>query len=187
MAESKDNIITHGLSGKLGNMLVFSQSAGKTIVRKTPRKVKEHSDAQKEHFLHFQEAVIYARSAMQDAAMHDEYQKATKPGITAYNMAVADMLKAPRIDEVDITKYAGRIGDKIVIRAYDDFKVKEVKVIIEDLDGSLIEEGNAVLDGNGVDWVYTATQNNNELHGDKITVHATDIPGNLTTKEKIEP
>jgi hypothetical protein len=30
MAESKNNIITHGLSGKIGDLTVFSQRDGKT-------------------------------------------------------------------------------------------------------------------------------------------------------------
>ncbi len=31
MAQSKNNIITHGLSGKVGDIIVFSQRGGKTI------------------------------------------------------------------------------------------------------------------------------------------------------------
>jgi len=38
MAESKNNIITHGLSGKVGDLIVFSQRNGKTFVSKAPRK-----------------------------------------------------------------------------------------------------------------------------------------------------
>lgn len=37
MAESKNNIVTHGLSGKVGDLLVFSQRNGKTIVSKAPK------------------------------------------------------------------------------------------------------------------------------------------------------
>ncbi|SDF09761.1 hypothetical protein SAMN05421825_1031 [Epilithonimonas hungarica] len=32
MAESKNNIITHGLSGKVGDLIVFRQRSGDTIV-----------------------------------------------------------------------------------------------------------------------------------------------------------
>ncbi|CEN46452.1 hypothetical protein CCAN2_1710034 [Capnocytophaga canimorsus] len=31
MTQSKNNIVTHGLSGKVGGVLVFSQRNGKTI------------------------------------------------------------------------------------------------------------------------------------------------------------
>jgi len=36
MAQSKGNIITQDLSGKVGNILVFSQRNGKTFVSKVP-------------------------------------------------------------------------------------------------------------------------------------------------------
>jgi hypothetical protein len=32
MAKSKNNLVTHGLSGKIGDMLVFRQVGGETIV-----------------------------------------------------------------------------------------------------------------------------------------------------------
>ena len=68
------------------------------------------------------------------------------------------------------------------LTAFDDFKVKAVTVKIENADGTLVEEGNAVE--SGLYWIYTAKQNNADLSGDKITVRATDIPDNLTEKEE---
>ncbi len=37
MAKVGNNIVTTGLSGKLGNLIVFRNRGGKTIVSKTPR------------------------------------------------------------------------------------------------------------------------------------------------------
>ena len=45
MAESKKNIITHGMSGKVGDIIVFSQRHGKTIVSKAPTRKAELSDS----------------------------------------------------------------------------------------------------------------------------------------------
>lgn len=184
MAESKNNIITHGLSGKVGDILVFSQRNGKTIVSKTPQKKAITSDKVKEQMGKFQQATIYAKAALQDASLKDQYaqQAARKKGVTAYNVAVADMLQAPKIEQIDLSGYTGQIGDTIRVRAYDDFKVASVTVHIYNADGSLVEEGNAVE--NGLDWVYTATQMNADLSGDKIVVRATDIPNNLTESIK---
>ena len=39
-------------------------------------------------------------------------------------------------------------------------------VTIANADGSLVEEGDAVLQPNGLDWVYTATADNPSLEGD---------------------
>ena len=49
MAESKNNIVSHGLSGKVGDLLVFSQRNGKTVVSKVPKddSTGELSDKQK--------------------------------------------------------------------------------------------------------------------------------------------
>lgn len=71
------------------------------------------------------------------------------------------------------------MGSTLRIHAIDDFKVKEVSVTIQNSDGTIVETGKAVLEPNGVTWLYTATVSNPELNGDKITVRASDIPGNL--------
>jgi hypothetical protein len=44
MAKSQNNVITHGLSGKIGDLLVFSQRGGKTIVSAVSGKPRKQSD-----------------------------------------------------------------------------------------------------------------------------------------------
>nr|WP_314290386.1 hypothetical protein [uncultured Capnocytophaga sp.] len=185
MAESKDNVITHGLSGKVGDMIVFSQRNGKTIVSKVPKKRVVTSERVKEHNAKFQQAVIYAKTILKDPAMKEAYQLEAnkKVGLTAYNVAVADLFNAPEIKEIDLSRYTGQIGDPIKIRAYDDFKVKSVTVHIYNSDGSLLEEGSA-SEQDGV-WIYIATLANSSLSGDKIIIRASDYPNNITEKEKI--
>lgn len=178
MAQSKNNIITHGLSGKVGDIIVFSQRGGKTIVSKAPRKrTGEDSEKQKEQQAKFQQAVLYGKSVIADPTQKELYESTGK---RAYNVAVADMLNAPKIEKIDLTSYTGQIGDTIKIRVMDDFAVTSVKVIIENSDGSLVEQGNATLQG--IDWVYTATATNPDLNGDKIIIQATDTPANLSEK-----
>ena len=114
-----------------------------------------------------------------------EYQEKSTISKSEYNVAVADFMKAPDIDEIDITNYTGKVGDTIRVRAIDDFKVVQVQISIINADGTILEEGNAVLQDNGLDWIYTATQQNDNLDGDKIIVRASDKPGNITTEEEI--
>jgi len=188
MAESKNNIITHGLSGKVGDIIVFSQRGGKTIVSKAPKeRTGEASEAQKEHREKFQEAIIYGKASIQDADTKAMYEAKAdhEKNITAYNVAVADMMNAPKIEEIDLSNYKGKKGDIISIKAIDDFKIATVKVIIHNADGSLQEEGKAKISTNGLDWIYTATTDNADLAGDKITIQATDIPDNMTEKTQI--
>ena len=183
MAKSVNNIITHGLSGKIGDLLVFKQVDGKTIVSKAPRKSNTETEKQKQHRAKFQEAIIYSKAVMQDPLQKEEYTKEAKArNLKANNIAVADFLKAPRIEEINLSEYTGKKNDIIKIKAFDDFKVKAVTVKIQNADGTLVEEGNAVE--SGLYWIYTAKENNADLNGDKITVRATDNPDNLTEKEE---
>lgn len=181
MAESKNNIITHGLSGKVGDLIVFSQRNGKTFVSKVPKeRTGELSDKQKEQKRKFQRAILYGKSVMNDPHRKELYEAGAdhSKGISAYNVAIADLLNAPGIDSIDLTAYTGKKGDVIKIIALDDFLVKAVTVKIENEDGSLVEEGLAI--DNGAEWIYTTTANNADLSGDKITVQATDNPANLS-------
>lgn len=111
------------------------------------------------------------------------YQVKTDAFRSAYNLALADFCKAPEITKYNVAAYTGQIGDKIIIRAIDDFRVEWVKLMITDSANSMIEEGTAVLSPNGADWIYTATVLNPSLAGTKITISAADLPGNITIQE----
>ena len=185
MAKGK-NILLHGFSGKIGDILVIKQVGDKIILAQAPKKTdKEPTKAQKAHRLKFQEAIIYAKAVLKDEGEKAEYQEKSTISKSEYNVAVADFMKAPDIDEIDITNYTGKVGDTIRVRAIDDFKVVQVQISIINADGTILEEGNAVLQDNGLDWIYTATQQNDNLDGDKIIVRASDKPGNITTEEEI--
>ena len=186
MAESKNNIITHGLSGKIGDLIVFSQRDGKTYVSKAPKnKTVEDSPKQKEHKLKFQKATLYAKSVINNPDLKQMYsaKEDHSKGMSIYNVAMKDFFNAPEIQSIDLTAYKGKKGDLIKIIAIDDFAVKAVSVKIESANGSLIEEGTAT--DSAYEWIYTATANNADLTGAKITISATDHPANLTQVTKI--
>ncbi|MCE5332463.1 MAG: hypothetical protein LLF95_10060 [Bacteroidales bacterium] len=185
MAESKNNIITHGLSGKVGDLIVFRVRNGKTIVSSKPRpRTSEPTEAQKQQSRRFQEAVIYAKSVVADSATKEAYRNAAGKGVSAYNVAVADFMNAPGIDEIDLSKYTGKNGDTIAATITDDFMVSEVSVAILNADGTEVEHGLAQLAPNGLQWIYTATTDNTSLEGDKIIIRASDLPGHITSKEE---
>lgn len=184
MAEVKNNIVTQGASGMLGDMIVFRQVNGKTIMATKPRQSEKKSEKQIEHQARFQKATIYGRSAVAKPELKSEYEAAVgEKGNSAYQVAVADFLNAPSIQEVNLSKYHGNVGDVISILVTDDFKVQRVEVEIHDPDGTLVEAGCAVA-GFGVEWVYTATVKNASLAGDKITITAFDLPGNTDVEDK---
>jgi hypothetical protein len=174
MAKQKDNVVTHGLSGTIGGMLVFHQRAGQTVVAKTPTVSNVETEAQRAHRRRFQHAVLYSGGAAAAKA---------KRGQTARNVAVADFLRAPDIELIDLTGYHGKAGDTVRIEATDDFAVREVKVVISNADGSPVEEGYAKQEPTGYEWIYTATAGNDTLEGDRIEVYASDTPGNISKAE----
>ena len=181
MAKVGDNIVTTGLSGKLGNLIVFRNHGGKTVVSTVSQKKRgEPSEAQEKQRLKFQEAILYGQSVIADKATKDSYQASAQDGKTAYNVAVADFLNAPSINEIDVSHYTGQPGSYIQIRAIDDFLVKEVSVAIHNGDGTEVESGMALPQPGTIWWRYTATDKSTSLAGSKIVVRVTDLPGNLT-------
>jgi hypothetical protein len=184
MAESNNNLLTHGLSGTVGGMLVFRQRNGKTIVAKRPAKSKNVSEKQVAQRYRFQQAVFYSYTAVNSPETGELYKTAAKKskGKSPSNIAVADFFNAPDIRDVDLSGYTGVAGEQIRIVVSDDFAVKTVTVSITNADGSLVEEGSAVQ-SIGALWIYTTEQNNESLDGDKIVVAASDLPGNVTQEE----
>ena len=169
MAKIEENFSMQGMSGKVGNIFVYRQRGGKTIVAKTPHRSTKKTQKQEEANKRFKAASIYAKNALLDVA-------------SPYNMAMADYLRPPVIDKINAEAYTGSAsGEKIIIEADDKFKVISLKVKITKSNGSLIEEGQASLSEGK--WVYTTTAANASPTGDKITVIATDRTGNSTTKE----
>jgi hypothetical protein len=183
MVKIKKNIVTRGFSGKLEG-IVFRVKAGKTYVASAPeKKSRELSQAQQEHKKTFQEAILYGKGAIADPAKKAQYQEVAEEGQSAYNVAVADFLNAPSIDDIDVTKYTGLPGSTITVFAMDDFKVAEVQVAIYKSDGSLVESGNAIQQPELQKWLYTAKTSNGDVAGEKVVVRVSDMPGNLTQLE----
>ncbi|UOQ52154.1 hypothetical protein [Hymenobacter cellulosivorans] len=130
----------------------------------------------------FQQAAFYGRAVQQDPALKAAYETGVNVQTnSSYLVAVADYLGAPDIRHVDFTGYRGRAGDVIMVQATDNFAVAEVRVRIQNPDGTLVEEGAAQPEPDGFTFRFTATASNASLDGDKITVTAIDRPGNRTT------
>ena len=183
MAKMKDNNATHGIRGKV-NQLVYSQRNGETVVSKPPIRTAPYSEAQQNIVSTFKQAVLYARSILQDAAIRLAYKKKTKRGQSAFNLAIADYFKAPVIVSVDLGQLANQIGSKIRAMVTDNFRVETVKVRIQKSNGALIEEGDAVLQADGLNWQYMTTTADANSAGNKVSIIATDLPGNSIAEQK---
>ena len=73
MAESKNNVVTFGLRGKIGDLLVFRQKDGKTIVSKRPERTKGWSEKQIAQRRRFKSGVIYAKGAIEAPETQEIY------------------------------------------------------------------------------------------------------------------
>jgi len=93
-----------------------------------------------------------------------------------FSFIVADFLNPPVVDEIDLTGFAGRIGDVIKIRAHDDFEVSGVNVLPRDPSGFAHETGAATLSTTDGAWHHTLTTNLPAGTPTVIDVTATDRP-----------
>jgi hypothetical protein len=190
MAKIRKNAVVQGASGKFGDSIVFRQLAdGQTIITQAPRPDpnREKKPGEIANQNRFQQAIIYGKAAKSNPELNQLYENeaAKKPLHSAFNVAVADYMKAPSIQAVDVSKYSGKIGDTITITATDDFQVKEVLVTIFNPDGSISDHGMAINDPSDTNkWLWIASNTNPSLTGDKIVVTASDLPGSLATLEK---
>lgn len=180
MAKVRDNLVTEGLSGKLGRRLVFRKGRnGKTILATRPAysEDREFNDAQLAQQEAFKQAIAYAKVA-KDQPLYVHLAKGADA--TAYNLAVADWFGQPQILEMDGSGWKGQIGQTIRIKAQDDTHVKSVQVIIQTPNGSTqFEQGQAQpSETDGLLWVYTSTSVvplDSPVH---VVAIAKDLPGN---------
>lgn len=180
MAESIGNDMVYGTSGSVGSMLVYRRRGGKTFVSRRPiiNKDRLPSAAQLVIQEKFKEGIIYSQRANAIPALKEAYTLAATGNQTPYNRAFIDFQTPPKfVGQPDMKGYSGQVGDTIIVKAIDDFRVDRVHVMVE-ANSSLIEEGEAVMDVNGIDWKYTATQANATLAGTQLTFKAYDLPGN---------
>ena len=181
MANADNSIITGKFKGSLGKQLVFREWEGKTVVAKSPkRRSGAPSASQAEIQERFFIASRYAKAIITgaDQSLAQAYALALRPRQNVYSRAMEDFMSPPVVHLIDTRNYTGAVGNGIVVRAIDDFRVKKLRVEIYSAGGTLLEAGNAEQNDNGIDWTYSATQANSLLAGSKIKAIATDVPGN---------
>ena len=183
MARVKLNPAFASFVGEVGN-LVYSMRYGRTYVSEkaeiSPKKITEAQMAVRRRF---RQATMYARTVMADPEARAPYAIAAKArGMPLQNVAIADFLNGPSVDQIDLSKYTGLAGGMIRIRASDDFDVTGVGVTISGDEGQPIERGPAILTSmNWGRWIYTTTTSvpaGTHIH---VEATATDRPGNNST------
>lgn len=175
-------------SGSVGKELTITKKRSGSIQIGKHRRANTVDPTEKQLDVQgkFKTGTIYAKAVMGDPALFPLYQEAARKANkdqSAYNLALRDAFKAPEIKSISAAQYTGAIGSTITVRAVDDFKVASVKVSITNAAGMVIEQGDALLQANGLDWLYTATLQNDGVQGSMISVSAKDLPANETVGE----
>lgn len=179
MAKS-DNLILKDSSGSLGKMVTITRKRSGTILLGKHRgeSTTPPTEKQLEVQNRFKNAIVYGKAVMNNPELKAQYEAAAKKDQSAYNVAVRDAFKPPEITGINTGLYTGEIGSKITVRAIDDFKVASVRVKITNAAGAVVEQGEAVQQSNGLDWVYVVTVVNDEVQGSRIVASAADLPAN---------
>jgi len=180
MAKVVDNLVTEGLSGKLGKRLVFRKGkGGKTLLTTRPvfSEDRSFSEAQMAQQEAFGQAIDYARGA-KTQPIYIELAKGTPK--TAYNIAVEDWFGQPEILQVKLNGWTGGIGQTIRVQAKDDVEVTHVRLSIGDGNGTVYEQGEAVpSETESGWWVYTTTTLVPMTPAPRLDASAEDRPGNI--------
>ena len=184
MKVSRDNLFLEGNRGSTRNMTIRKRAGEFIVSARRGKSSKPATAAMLAVREKFKFGILYAKEVVKDAVKKAMYDAVRLPNQSAYTLAVRDSFQPPVVHSITAPEYTGAIGDKIVVRATDDFKVASVKVSVYNTDEELIERGDAVMQQNQVDWVYTATVANAPVIGTRIVAVAADLPNNTTTLEE---
>ena len=186
MAKVDLNALTGHLHGIVGD-LVFKRVRGRLQAAMRPKpRTSPPTENQRAHHVVFKRAISHARHAMADPELQPIYQRvAAAQNRSAFTTAVGDYFNPPEVQLVDVSRFAGKSGDKVTIMATDDVEVKAVGMVVRRSDGTVIEEGPAsrVFE----EWVYILTTAIAAGTSLIFEVTATDWAGNKGMAHKMYP
>ena len=176
------------LSGDVAGFVYRQQADGSVIIAKEtlldPN--REFSVAQLEQMQKFKEASARYRRLMEDAGTEAAYKKLiAERGLESRLRAlvIGDILKAPVISTLDISKFEGKAGDTIRVVAEDSVGVARLSLTVQDVTaGQLIEEAEMQMNGlvsGTVEWVFTMTAVVDAGHEMLVKATAYDLAGNM--------
>ena len=184
MAISEQNVITYGLKGKVGDLLVFRKQNGKTVVSKMPAKSSvPPTQLQKDVNTRFRLASKFAKQALLDPTLAAKYLQMAKKGQKPFNAAFSDFFSQPELSNATGI-YNGQVNTVLGIDAIDNYDLKSVTLQIMDANDTLIEQGEAVLQFNGITFNYTCTVSQANPTGCKWVFTASDWAGNNSVLEQ---
>lgn len=186
MATYKKNSLTKGVSGSFGDEFVFRQVNGKTIMSPTAERLEPWSEKQLAARKRFLNATLYAKAAVANPEMKEEYEAIAKfkHFRSASVAAITDFLTPTALAVAYAHQFDGNVGFPITIVLADNYKGKEMTIAVSNKDGTLIESGSANFTFGDSAWHYTTTVPYENIEGIKVQVTVKDRVGRIETFEK---
>lgn len=183
MAKRRINPSFGDITGKIGGLVHYTRN-GKLLTRRTPVRTKPPREGELGNRSRFRLAQIFAKAVLTVPAQRARYEKAAEGlDASAYNMAVSDYYHLPEVRDIDISGYRGKAGELIRVQVEEGrIGAAEVRVAIASPAESILEEGAASVETDGVTWWYAAQRDLASGQPLWITVTAFDQPGHRTVK-----
>jgi hypothetical protein len=196
MAYVKANPLLGELRGKIGD-LTITKYGDKYIIKKLPeRKHRPPTQAQMPVRQNLVNANDYWRRVKAQPELKAVYVLAARvQRKRAIDLAKSDFLNAPTVTDIDLSGYIGQPAGVIRVKAEDDLEAATVRVRVLELEGAVIEEGDAALAPNpgvrkpktetnkaGGIWAYASKAAVPAGKAVVIEVTAADRAGNKTVK-----
>ncbi len=171
------------IKGRIGELYIAKLSDRYVLKRRPRRKPRPPTLAQIRARQKLLEANEYWEKVKTDPELLAVYLIAGRlRQKRATDLAKADYLKAPAVKGIDLSGYIGQPSGIIRAQAEDDFEVHNFRLRLLELDGTLIEEGEAVLDSVTGDWVYHSQASVPAGQAIIVELRAADRPGHQAVK-----
>ncbi len=187
MAKLNQNSLLTALQGSVGD-LVIVHSNGKAWSRAKPSVKPKSTPRRKAHQHKLTTAArwttVLLKQAPEVVARYTEAAEGTP--WSWQNLAIADYMHGPVIDDIDLSGYTGHRGEPIRVQARDNVRppmklgVAEVRVLIRAASGEIVERGVAARDGDS--WVYVTKEEVTPAQIVQVEVTAVDQPNRHATK-----
>jgi hypothetical protein len=184
MAALNFDPLVNRVKGKLGNF-VYKQVGDSVYISKRPTaNNSEPSPAQVELRERFRRAALYGKAVIADPVAKAVYAAVAEMRcLPIFSVILTDYMVAPRIREVGLSAYTGRVGETIPIRATDDFQIVAVAIEVSTVQNGIVETSPAVQSTKDPElWLWTAAADATGHGPIQVKITASDRPGNNTVR-----
>lgn len=179
MANVYRNKFARAWNGAFGEPFVVHRTGpGKAIVTSKPMfaDTLAYTEGQPMHQAAVRDSALYASFAENQEAY---VRLAAETGRTTYSLAVADWYGAPRVLEINVDRWTGKVGESIRVKARDNVMVARVLLVIRNTQHHILEMGEAVpSEAESAWWNYTTQSPVPLTPFPTVQAIAFDLPGN---------